>query len=196
MPPARFDDNNDETPLLRVQSGDTPRKRTPLPTTQISALVFPWIAESLVSYSISPYINQLVRELPIVGGDGRKVGYYTGIIVSLHYVAEAITVFHWNRLSDHIGRKPVLLACLGGVIVSMVLFGLSRSFGAIVFSRCLHGAFKGNIGIVKSAMAELTDDTNEARGFSLLLMTWAFGYVIGFAIFVTISFSSVISHVP
>jgi len=38
-------------------------------------------------------------------------------------------------------------------------------------------------------MAELTDETNEARGFSLLLMTWAFGYVIGFAIFVTISFS-------
>jgi len=32
---------------------------------------------------------------------------------------------------------------------------------------------------VKSAMAELTDDTNEARGFSLLPMTWAFGFVIG-----------------
>jgi len=61
MSPTRFDDNDDETPLLRVQSGDTdiPRKQTPLPTTQISALVFPWIVESLVSYSISPFINQV-----------------------------------------------------------------------------------------------------------------------------------------
>jgi hypothetical protein len=41
---------------------------------------------------------------------------------------------------------------------------------------------KGNTGTVKSAMAELTDDTNEARGFSLLLMTRAFAYVIGFAV--------------
>jgi len=60
MSPTRFDDNtDDETPLLRVQGGNTPRKQTPLPTTQISALVFPWIAESLVFYSISPYINQV-----------------------------------------------------------------------------------------------------------------------------------------
>jgi len=69
MCPTRFDDNNDdETPLLRVQSGDIPRKRTPLPTTQISVLVFPWIAESLVYNSIGPYINQvrlLIRHLTV-----------------------------------------------------------------------------------------------------------------------------------
>jgi hypothetical protein len=47
------------------------------------------------------------------------------------------------------------------------------------YSRCLHGALKGNIGVVKSAMAELTDETNVARGFSLLLMAWSVGYVIG-----------------
>ncbi|KAH9955872.1 MFS general substrate transporter [Russula dissimulans] len=177
MSPTRFDD--DETPLLRVQSGDTQRKQTPLPTTQISVLVLSYIAEATVAYSISPYINQLVRELPIVGGDVRKVGYYTGIIVSLHFLSEAITAFYWNRLSDHIGRKPVLLACLAGTAVSMVLFGLSRSFGAIVFCRCLHGAARGTLGTVKSAMAELVDDTNEARGFSSLLMAWAVGYMIG-----------------
>ena len=153
-----------------------------------------------------------------MGGDGRKVGYYTGIIVrfstillreethqiasqvSLHYVAEAVTVFYWNRLSDHIGRKPVLLCCLAGTTASMILFGLSRSFWTIVFrcphlplhtpfncaihslfhrSRCLHGALKGNIGVVKSAMAELTDESNIARGFSLLQMAWSVGYVIG-----------------
>lgn len=53
--------------------------------------------------------------------------------VSLHYASEGTTVFFWNRLSDHIGRKPVLLCCLAGTTVSMVLFGLSRSFLAIVF---------------------------------------------------------------
>jgi hypothetical protein len=37
----------------------------------------------------------------------------------------------------------------------------------------------GNIGVVKSAMAELTDETNVAKGFSSLQMAWAVGYVIG-----------------
>jgi hypothetical protein len=48
-------------------------------------------------------------------------------------------------------------------------------------SRCLHGALKGTIGVVKSMISELTDETNVARGFSLLPTTWAFGGVIGLA---------------
>jgi len=56
---------------------------------------------------------------------------------SLHFAAEALTTLHWSRLSDRIGPKPVLLSCLAGTIVSMLLFGLSRSFWAILL-RCIH----------------------------------------------------------
>ncbi len=88
-----------------------------------------------------------MSELSIVGGDQRKVGYYTGITVrlisfdtsqvpmgehasqlSVYYLAEAVTVLQWNRLSDHVGRKPILLSGLLGTTVSITLFGLSRSF--------------------------------------------------------------------
>ena len=55
--------------------------------------------------------------------------------MSLHYAAEAVTSFPWNRLSDHVGRKPVLLSCLVGTTISILLFGLSRSFLALVL-RC------------------------------------------------------------
>jgi hypothetical protein len=46
-------------------------------------------------------------------------------------------------------------------------------------SRCLHGALKGNTGVVRSAIVQLTDESNVARGFSLLQMAWSVGYVIG-----------------
>jgi hypothetical protein len=79
--PSLEENVDEETPFL--QDGDTPRKPapTPLPRIQIAILLSIWIAESVVSHSIGPYLNQLIRELPIVGGDGRRVGYYTGIIV-------------------------------------------------------------------------------------------------------------------
>ncbi|KAH9005477.1 MFS general substrate transporter [Lactarius hatsudake] len=179
-PPRSEDDHlneDSETPLL--PKDDATRSPTPLPRLQIAVILSIWLVESIISSSISPYLNQLVRELPIVGGDGRRVGYYTGIIVSAHYAAEAVTVFYWSSLSDHIGRKPVLLLCLIGVIVSVIMFGLSRSFWAIVFSRSLHGALKGHVGVVKSMMAELTDETNVARGFSMLPMSQSLGYAIG-----------------
>ncbi|KAI9452902.1 MFS general substrate transporter [Lactarius psammicola] len=181
---ARFEDDNEldeEAPFLSNQEvlPHLNPTRTPLPTAQICILLTAWLAESIMSHSISPYLNQLVRELPNVGGDARKVGYYTGIIVCLHHAAEAATSFQWNRLSDHVGRKPVLLSCLVGITLSILLFGLSRSFLALVLSRCLHGAMKGHIGVVKSMIAELTDETNVARGFSMPPVAWSLGWVVG-----------------
>ncbi|KAN0136079.1 major facilitator superfamily [Lactarius tabidus] len=176
---SRSEDNHldEETPFLPKDYAS--RRPTPLPRVQIAVLLSVWLVESIISHSIIPYINQLVRELPVVGGDDRKVGYYTGIIMSAHYAAEAVTGLYWNRLSDHIGRKPILLLCLFGVSVSAIVFGLSRSFWALVLSRALHGSMKGYMGIVTSMMAELTNETNAARGFSMLPMTFSLGYAIG-----------------
>ena len=103
MSPTRIEDNrevDEETPCLpnREVLPESNPTRTPLPIAQISILLTAWLAESITSHSISPYINQvpyisdlpsissehcvqLVRELLAVGGDARKVGYYTGIIV-------------------------------------------------------------------------------------------------------------------
>ena len=118
--------------------------------------------------------------------------------MSLHYATEAVTVLQWSRLSDHIGRKPVLLLGLLGTVVSTILFGLSHSLWALVLrygrrikwpivtnsllsndSRCLNGMLNGNVGVIKSMIAELTDETNVARGFSLMPMARAVGYIIG-----------------
>ncbi|KAH9170234.1 MFS general substrate transporter [Lactarius sanguifluus] len=167
----------EETPLLC--DANARRTETPLPITQIVVLLLLQLTEPITSLSIRPYVNQLISELPIVGGDERKVGYYAGLIVSLFFAAQAVSVLQWSRLSDNIGRKPVLLCGLLGTMVSSVLFGLSRSFPALVFSRCLHGVLNGNVGVMKSMMAELTGETNMARGSSLISATWALGNIIG-----------------
>ncbi|KAF8262594.1 major facilitator superfamily domain-containing protein [Lactarius quietus] len=181
----RFEDNyelDEDTPLLPNLEEVLPHlnpTRTPLPATQISILLTALFAEAITPQSISPYLNQLVRELPNVGGDARKVGYHTGIIMSLHYASEAASSFSWNRLSDHVGRKPVVLSCLLGTTLAILLFGLSHSFWVLVLSRCLHGAMRGHIGASKSMIAELTDETNIARGFSMPPVAWSIGYMIG-----------------
>ncbi|KAH9010708.1 MFS general substrate transporter [Lactarius hengduanensis] len=169
--------SEEETPLLRDEN--PPRTETPLPITQIVVLLLLLLTEPITSLAIRPYVNQLVSELPIVDGDERKVGYYAGLIVSLYFAAQAVSVLQWSRLSDHVGRKPVLLCGLLGTVVSSLLFGLSRSFPALVFSRCFHGMLNGNVGVMKSMMAELTDETNVARGSSLIRATWAIGGVMG-----------------
>jgi len=168
---------DEETPLL--QHVNAPRKSTPLPKAQLFLVLLIRLAEPITANSISPYISELVTEFSIAEGDRRKVGYYMGIIVSLHFAAEAATVLQWSRLSDHVGRKPILLFSLFGTVVSTLLFGLSRSLWALILSRLLNGLVGGNLGVIKSMIAELTDETNVARGFSLMPMARAFGYIIG-----------------
>ena len=80
------------------------------------------------------------------------MGYYAGVMVSyfrrclqeiLHgfslntqeFTRQAIslfTVMFWSRLSDHIGRKPILLLGPFALAISMISFGLSSVFWALV----------------------------------------------------------------
>lgn len=48
-----------------------------------------------------------------------------------------MTVLHWSRISDRVGRKPVLLVGLAGLSLSMFCFGIARSFPALVIARSL-----------------------------------------------------------
>ncbi|KAJ6577498.1 major facilitator superfamily domain-containing protein [Mycena capillaripes] len=160
------DDINETTSLLPTPQAKRP---TPLPKLQLAIIMLVQICEPLTSQSIYPYINQLVSELDITGGDEKKVGYYAGL-ESLFFITEALTVLQWSRVSDRIGRKPILLVGLFGSAVSMLCFGLSRTFWALVISRCLTGLLNGNTG-------DLTDSSNRAQGFAYVPLIWATGTV-------------------
>ncbi|THV02477.1 MFS general substrate transporter [Dendrothele bispora CBS 962.96] len=161
--------SHESTPLLPA------RRITPLPWFQLSILVLIQLAEPITSQVIYPFINKLVAELPITEGDETRVGYYAGVIESLFFVTEALTILQWSRWSDHVGRKPVLLIGLFGLTLSMISFGLSKSFWSLIISRCLAGLLNGNIGVLKSMMGELTDETNIAQGMALMPITWSTG---------------------
>ncbi|KAG2034001.1 major facilitator superfamily domain-containing protein [Suillus americanus] len=168
---------NEITPLF---PGDASKKpKTPLPKRQIGILMMMQLVEPIASSSILPYINQLISELDITGGNDAAVGYYAGIIGSLFFVAQALTVLRWTRLSDRIGRKPVLAIGLSGACISMLCFGLSRTFWSLVISRCMCGFLNGNAGIMKTMVGELTDSTNMAQAFALFPIVWCIGGFVG-----------------
>ncbi|KAJ7434859.1 major facilitator superfamily domain-containing protein [Mycena latifolia] len=172
---------DENTSLLPTAKKDPPT-RTPLPIRQLAILMLVEFCDPFVSQSIQAYINKLVSELDITGGDEKKVGYYTGV-GSLSFLTEVLTTLYWSRASDRIGRKPILLIGLFGTAVTMLCFGLSRTFWALVASRCLSGLLNGNLGVVKSAVGDLTDPSNRADAFPYINVLWdvgaAFGPLVG-----------------
>jgi len=62
----------------------------------------------------------------------------------------------------------VLLVGLYGLTLSITLFGVSKRLLTLSFSRALSGAPNGNISAMKKMVAELTDETNQARAFGFM----------------------------
>ncbi|KAG6876999.1 hypothetical protein C0993_011152 [Termitomyces sp. T159_Od127] len=166
---------DEETPLLQEQL----KKRTPIPWGQFTIVMFLQLTEPLTSQVIYPFAPQLIRDVGITNGDETQVGYYVGLMQSLFFLTQAFTVLHWSRMSDFIGRKPVLLVGLLGLSLSMYCFGLSKTFWGLVLSRCLNGALNGNIGVMKSIVIELTDPTNIARAYAYQPIAWSTGGTLG-----------------
>jgi len=127
--------------------------------------MFLQLAEPLTSHAISPFTPELIRNV-VTHGNESKVGYYVGLMQSLYYLTQAFTVLYWSRISDHIGRKPVIQIGILGLSISLFCFGLSTTFWGLLLSRGLNGALDGNIGVLKSVMAEMTDATNIANAYA------------------------------
>ena len=70
--PSQVDEAQEERPIAE----------TPLPKLQLSILLYIQLAEPITSTVIYPFVNQLVRETGVTGGDDRKTGYFAGLIVS------------------------------------------------------------------------------------------------------------------
>ncbi|KAJ8077589.1 hypothetical protein PM082_002021 [Marasmius tenuissimus] len=155
------------------------RKTTPLPKLQFTLALLVFHAEPVTATVIYPFIPEFVRRTGITNGDEKKTGYYAGIIESLFFITECLSVYHWGRASDRIGRRPILLIGPLGLAISMLGFGLSKAFWQLVIFRCAQGIFNGNLGAVKTMVAEITDDTNLADAFTLMSLMWSIGNSIG-----------------
>ncbi|PLW32892.1 hypothetical protein PCANC_17102 [Puccinia coronata f. sp. avenae] len=168
-------------PTLEDRPGDDADKPpTPLPIKQLFVLCVMRLTEPVSFTVIFPFINKMIEDLHIV--HRTQVGTYAGVIESLFALAQFSTVLFWGRLSDRIGRKPVLLSGLTGLSIGIIVFGLQRTFVGLIIARSFAGAMNGNIAVVKSSLAETTDDSNKARAFTLLPLCWALGLMVGPAI--------------
>lgn len=87
-----------------------------------------------------------------------------------------------GRLSDRVGRRPVLLVSLLGSFLSYLLFAFSSSFALLLASRVLAGVMGANIGTAQAVIADVTPQGDRARGMGLVGMAFGLGFVFGPAI--------------
>lgn len=134
--------------------------------------------------SIFPYIFFMIGSFHITDNED-QIGLYAGLVTSAFAFAEFSTGVFWGRLSDRIGRKPVLIAGLIGTLLSMLVFGFASSLPVALLARALGGALNGyrllavgfhvfsgcrrlmincsNIGVLQTTVAEIVTEKEHQR---------------------------------
>jgi len=113
-----------------------------------------------------------------MGGSARTVGVLLGCFSFTQLVATPFL----GRLSDRLGRRPVILVSLAGNAASMVLFALATKVSLLPLlfaSRILAGATAGNLSACQAAIADVTTGEERARGMGRLGAGIGLGLVLG-----------------
>lgn len=88
----------------------------------------------------------------------------------------------WGRLSDVIGRRPVILAGLVGSAVSYFAFGMADSLAMLFAARIVAGIAGANIPTAQAFIADTTTGENRAKGMGLVGAAFGLGFILGPAI--------------
>jgi DHA1 family tetracycline resistance protein-like MFS transporter len=105
-----------------------------------------------------------------------------GAIMAVYSLAQFIFAPILGRISDRIGRRPIIMLGLLGSSIGYLIYGFAGSFLGLFLSRAVHGICAATISTAQAYIADTTDESNRARGMGLIGAAFGLGFVVGPAI--------------
>jgi MFS transporter, DHA1 family, tetracycline resistance protein len=102
-----------------------------------------------------------------------------GLVVAAFPLAQLIGLPIMGSLSDHFGRKPLLLISQITTCIGFVMLGLANSLALIILSRVIDGVFGANISTAQAALSDITDENTRVQGLGLTGAAFGLGFILG-----------------
>jgi MFS transporter, DHA1 family, tetracycline resistance protein len=104
------------------------------------------------------------------------------LLMTAFSLAQFIAAPLWGRLSDSIGRKPVLAITLAGLAAAYVSLAFAHSIEMLFATRIFAGLMAGNIAVAQAAAADLSTPENRPKAMGMIGAAFGLGFLIGPAI--------------
>jgi multidrug resistance protein len=105
-----------------------------------------------------------------------------GALVATYSAFQLVCAPLLGRLSDRIGRKPVLILSLAGTAVGSLLTGLAGSLALVFVGRAIDGISGGSVAVAQAAVADLAEESERPRLLGFIGAAFGLGFVAGPAI--------------
>jgi DHA1 family tetracycline resistance protein-like MFS transporter len=100
-------------------------------------------------------------------------------LTSVFFLAQFFASPVLGRLSDRVGRRPVLIISQAGTLAALLITGLAPSIVFLYLARTIDGLTGGNISVAQAYLSDITDEHNRARGLGIVNAAFGLGFVFG-----------------
>ena len=118
---------------------------------------------------LSPYLARKYAASP----------FEVGLLMSIFSLAQFIFSPVWGRISDRIGRRPILLMGLLGSGLSYLGFAFATTLTGLFIARLFAGIFGATISTASAYIADVTDKSERSKGMGLIGAAFGLGFVLG-----------------
>ena len=101
------------------------------------------------------------------------------LLLAVYSLMQLFAAPLWGRLSDSVGRRPVLMISMAASVLAYLWIGSATAVWMLFAARALAGACAGNIAAAQAYIADTTTPEERAKGMGLIGAAFGLGFIIG-----------------
>ena len=146
----------------------------PVPHRRALVPVFVTVLLDLVGFGM------ILPLLPFYAQEFHATPAQIGWLFASYSLAQLVFAPLLGRISDRVGRRPVLLASIAGGIAAYALFAGARSYGMLLLARSLAGVAAANYSIAQAYVADVTPPRDRSRAMGMVVgAAFGLGFILG-----------------
>jgi len=113
-----------------------------------------------------------------LGASPSQVGWLVGVYALCQLFSGPLL----GRMSDHVGRKPLLIVSQIGTLIGFLITALAGTLWVVFLGRIIDGATAGNLSLAQAYISDVTKPEERAKSFGIIGIAFGLGFLIGPAI--------------
>ena len=137
----------------------------------------------LIMFLVMVGFGIIIPVMPFFAEDMGANPTELGLLMAVYSFMQLISAPIWGRVSDKIGRKPVMMIGILGLSVSFILMAISSQLWMLFIARIIGGLLSSaNMPTTMAYVADITSEEDRGKGMGIIGAATGLGFIFGPAI--------------